>query len=353
VSIPVMKPLLPKYKAVEKYIKLIDANRSYSNFGPLLETLEERYANFFNVETDQVVCSANATLALMGASSLAESKSIYVPSFTFPATIHAALASGKKVEMTDIDSHTWMLPEDEILNEARIQVLPFGSQGDLILGKTFQGLRVIDAAASIGNYEGVLNEISGNEIVIFSLHATKILGIGEGAVSIFGDAQLARRYRNWINFGFEGSRNSLTRGVNAKLSEISAAYGHAALDSWEIEKADWLRVGNVQSQIEQKLQIAPYFSSAENVSPYWIVEFANELLRDAAVKELNASKIDSRLWWESGCHRMPAFMYLAHGRSFSNTEAVASRLLGLPKYRDLEEEKLIAIEKALLATLSA
>ena len=347
-----MKPLLPNFEIVARYIESIDENRNYSNFGPLLRTLEERYARFFNVGTEQVVCLANATLALLGSCNLSRSESIVVPSFTFPATIQAAIASNKSVDLRDIDASTWMLAEDELKTDSRIVVLPFGSNGNLEFGQTDAKLRIIDAAASIGNFEKNLNQLADNEIIIFSLHATKILGIGEGAISVFGSEKLASEYRSWINFGFSGSRNSQVLGINAKMTEVAAAYGHAALDSWEIEKADWLRVGNVQNQIEQKLQIAPYFSTAENVSPYWIVEFANELLRDVAVKELNASKIDSRLWWESGCHRMPAFMHLAHGQSFSNTEAVASRLLGLPKYRDLEEEKLIAIEKALLATLS-
>ena len=346
-KIPVMIPKLPTYSDVSGYLKVIDSNRIYSNFGPLVRSLEEKYAEYFDVDSPHVVCSSNATLALLGACHLSSSEKIIVPSFTFPATIQAAIASNKKVVMKDVDAATWMLREDNVKNEAHILVLPFGSSGNLQFGESSASLRIIDAAASIGNFEKKLNRLGENEIIVFSLHATKILGIGEGAISVFGSEELASKYRAWINFGFSGSRNSLSTGINAKMSEVSAAYGHAALDSWQFEKNEWVKVGNMQIQVEKKLQIAPYFSAVENVSPYWIVEFRNEFMRDRAIKQLIDSKIDSRLWWEKGCHRMPAFKNLAARRSFLNTENVASRILGLPKYRDLEMSTIEKIENVL------
>jgi dTDP-4-amino-4,6-dideoxygalactose transaminase len=349
--IPVMRPLLPSYDSVKRYLKEIDSRRTYSNFGPLLNQLEVRYAEFFNVKPEQVVCSTNATLALLGACILSGSEEIVVPTFTFPATIQAAILSGKKVKLVDIDKHTWMLSEVDIQNEARIVVLPFGSQGKLEFGNTHESLRIIDAAASIGNYENGLCELTKNEVIVFSLHATKILGVGEGAISVFGDAKLASQYRSWINFGFNGSRNSSTMGINAKMSEVSAAYGHAALDLWATEKKEWLQVNNLQFEIESELGISPYFSNNNNVSPYWIVEFPSESIRDSVVEHLNFSKIDSRLWWEKGCHEMTAFQSISIGK-FYNTDDVSSRILGLPKFRDLDSNDINFIAEILRSSLS-
>jgi dTDP-4-amino-4,6-dideoxygalactose transaminase len=345
-----MKPLLPRYESIRNYIEMIDINRIYSNHGPLLIELENRYANFFGVTKSQVVCSANATLALLGACNLTDSESITVPSFTFPATIQAAIASHKKIVMKDIDSNSWMLPEDKMSNETRIVVLPFGAKGQFELGSTKAVLRIIDAAASIGNFEGKLNKIEENEVMIFSLHATKVLGIGEGAISIFGSNVIAAQFRSWINFGFSGTRNSTHLGINSKMSEMSAAYGLATLDGWQNEKADWLHVNLMQREIEKKLSISPYFSKPENVSPYWTVEFANESLRDLAAKKLQLSGIDSRLWWEKGTHHMPAFKKFAID-AFPNTDAVAGRILGLPKYRDLTKADLELINEILQTTI--
>ena len=148
-----MIPKLPKYSEVLGYLKVIDSNRIYSNFGPLVRSLEERYADYFDVDSPRVVCSSNATLALLGACHLSVSETIVVPSFTFPATIQAAIASNKKVTLNDISATTWMLAEDELKIDSRIVVLPFGSNGNLEFGQTEATLRIIDAAASIGNFE--------------------------------------------------------------------------------------------------------------------------------------------------------------------------------------------------------
>jgi dTDP-4-amino-4,6-dideoxygalactose transaminase len=346
-----MKPLLPSYESVKTYLKEIDSRRAYSNFGPALKDLENRYADFFNVKPDQVVCSVNATLALLGACSLSESEEIVVPAFTFPATIQAAVLSGKKVKMVDIELSTWMLPEINNGNESVIVVLPFGARGRLEFGNPNKALRIIDAAASIGNYENSLHKLNQNDVIIFSLHATKILGVGEGAISVFGDAKLASQYRSWINFGFNGSRNSSTMGINAKMSEVSAAYGHAALDLWATEKKEWLKVNNLQFKIELELGISPYFSNDQNVSPYWIVEFPSESIRNSVAEQLNFSKIDSRLWWERGCHKMTAFQNISIGE-FCNTDYVSSRILGLPKFRDLDNNDIDFIAKVLRSSLS-
>ena len=349
-TIPVMKPMLAKHDDVAKYLKSMDLIRNYSNYGPFVRTLEERYALFFDVAPNRVVCSANATLALFGACTLDESESIIVPSFTFPATIQAAIASHKKIIISDIDPSTWMLPEDEIKDKSRIVVLPFGSKGKFELDSTGTALRIVDAAASIGNFENNLGKMSQNEVIIFSLHATKILGLGEGAISVFGCDELASQFRSWINFGFAGTRNSVHIGINAKMSEISAAYGLAALDAWQSEKTDWLHINGLQHEIEQSLGISPYFSTPSNISPYWIVEFENEFVRDLTAKLLHLSKVDSRLWWEKGCHLMPAFREFAKGY-FPNTEAVANRILGLPKYRDLDKVNIDLIGEILHKTL--
>jgi dTDP-4-amino-4,6-dideoxygalactose transaminase len=101
----------------------------------------------------------------------------------------------------------------------------------------------------------------------------------------------------------------------------------------------------------KKMGIAPYFSTITNISPYWIVEFDDEYTREKAARHLKLSKIDSRLWWEKGCHLMPAFKSIFYG-DFPNTEAVANRILGLPKYRDLNKTNIDLIGEILHTTLT-
>ena len=100
--IPIMKPNLPKYKSVKKYVKTMERNRIYSNYGPLVEELESRFAEYFGVEKELVVLCANATLAIQGTAYLMPIQKFHVPAYTFPASINAVLNSGKEIQLCDI-----------------------------------------------------------------------------------------------------------------------------------------------------------------------------------------------------------------------------------------------------------
>jgi dTDP-4-amino-4,6-dideoxygalactose transaminase len=352
-KIPVMKPILPSAEMVYPYLQSMDSNRYYSNNGPLLNSLEERFAVFLDVPANRVVCSANATLSIMGVARILEGDEIFVPSFTFPGTIHAAIYSGKKVKMADIDSNTWMLNYDENNHNSSggivLSVLPFGSRPDTVTHLK-NSMNLFDAAASIGNYQGKLTGIRSNEVYFFSLHATKVLGIGEGAVTVFGSAETAKQFRSWINFGFEGTRISKSLATNAKMSEISASYGHAALDQWKTERTEWIDINNFQREIEIKFGIGAPFSSEGNVSPYWICQFADTNIRNKVEKVLLAEGVETRNWWGSGCHTMPAFSQFRNSE-YPETELIASKTLGMPKYRDLRLDEMEFIDHVLESIL--
>jgi len=72
----------------------------------------------------------------------------------------------------------------------------------------------------------------GRVPVVVSLHATKALGIGEGGFVASTDHALIGAVARCCNFGFLGSRETRVPAFNAKMSEVHAAVGLAALDGW-------------------------------------------------------------------------------------------------------------------------
>lgn len=350
-----MKPVLPRAEKVMPYLSEMDVVQVYTNHGPLLTQLENRYARFFNVNPEKVVCSANATLAILGACQIVPGLNLELPSYTFPATIQAGRMSGKRIVLRDIELETYKLirwdseGNKEVKSTNQVYVLPYGAKIEIPL-ITADSYQIVDAAASIGNYEGSLSSIRQTQVFCFSLHATKVLGVGEGAVSVFGSEELASKFRSWINFGFSGSREARETGINAKMSEISAAYAHAALDDYGLEKREWLRVGILQRQISETLGINPSFVTEDSITPYWIVEFEDSDSCLQAELALNRKKIETRKWWGNGCHKMNAFADLASG-NFSNTDSIASRVLGLPKYRDLSSRSIELIGETIAENL--
>ncbi len=340
-QISVMKPLLPSYEQYSKYLREVDLNRTYSNWGPLVQRLEHKYAEKLGlVDPSLVVLCSNATIAIQGFMQLSRIPTWHVQSFTFPATVHAAIQSGKDVVLADIDANTWMISAEGVENSSKegiVPVLPFGADLDATKYADFDHV-LIDAAASIGGAREWIKDMKPSWGVVFSLHATKSFGIGEGGLIVFGAKENADEFRSWINFGFSGQRVSQMLGTNAKLSEVQAAVGLAVFDNWDNEQEEWLEARAQVDKISSAFGIQPgpdALKSQSLISPYWIIQHSEARVVDEIERSLFENSIGTRRWWMSGAHNMPAFRHLKTDK-LEHTDFVGARYLGLPFYRRID-----------------
>lgn len=347
--VPVMRPRLPEAATVLPYLERVERSGRFSNFGPLEQELRARVGRFLHVPQEQVATASNATLALMGAMRATGASEWAVPAFTFAATPTAVDAIGHRGHFCDIRDDWWLQVDDATpAGWGLVPVVPFGGEVDLGSWPT-TGDVVIDAAASLGTRPD-LSGIPHNWSVVFSLHATKVLGAGEGGIVVFGDAERAEWFRRWSNFGFDSGRSSLHEGINAKLSEMQAAYALAAFDAWDQERSDWNAIRDAVRAVESRFMDVLFRGSpvAATINPYWIVECRDAATARSVGRGLAARGIETRKWWGDGCHVMDAFR--AWDRTgLERTEEVAARYLGLPFYRGLGQEELSAIGAALEA----
>lgn len=347
-SIPVMKPRLPTYERYAPYLRLIDESQTYTNRGPLVRLLETRYAERLCIsDSSRVVLCSNATLAIQGFLQISDAKTWHVPSFTFAATVHAAIQSGKEVVLEDIDPETWMISPNVITDSKTngvIPVLPFGAPFEPSAFKHINHL-LVDAAASIGGAANWINDLRESWAAVFSLHATKSFGIGEGGLIVFGSKDLANEFRAWINFGFSGSRESLRLGTNAKLSEVQAAVGLAVLDNWEAEEKEWLASRALVNQVNNSLGLEPTLAllrGDELVGPYWIIFHHEPAVVNQIERHLLDHAIATRKWWSPVAHKMPGFRHLEN-HILRETDFISARYLGLPFFRKLATNELSKI----------
>ena len=63
-DIPLKKISLPQYNEVAKYLKKIDLNKIYTNYGPLVQNLEMILANHFDIDPSKIVITTNGTTSL-------------------------------------------------------------------------------------------------------------------------------------------------------------------------------------------------------------------------------------------------------------------------------------------------
>ncbi len=343
--LPVARPLMPRAEAILPYLTRIDASRTYSNFGPLASELEARLADRLNIEAAGVVSVANGTTGLVLAlSAMAEGRTgvCLMPSWTFVATAHAVAAAGFTPCLTDVDLSTWSLTPAMALDAlarldrpvaAVMAVAPFGAPVDIGAWDRFTALTgvpvVIDAAAGHDALQ------AGSTPAVVSLHATKILGGGEGGYVACTRPDLIRAIRQRSNFGFNGSRNAEIRAINGKMSEYHAAVALASMDAYPVEIG---RFSAVARAYRRHLAPRPDIQFQPGFGEGWcgsvlVARFAGSE-QDGIAARLKAAGIDSRQWWGDGVHRQSAFRDEAR-LPLPNTELLARETLGLPFFSDM------------------
>lgn len=360
-SLPVARPRLPTADAVLPYLQRIDDSRTYSNFGPLVTELEARLAQRLHVAPDTVVTVTNATLGLTLALQTVVGEAAgycLMPAWTFVATAHAVSAAGLTPFLVDVDDASWALtPEIARDALARIDgrvvavmpVAPFGSPIDTAAWDRFTAETgipvVIDAAAG---HDGVR---VGDAPVVVSLHATKILGAGEGGYVACRRAETIFAIKRRSNFGFHGNRDAQSIATNAKMSEYHAAVGLAAMDRYLLDIAAFAAVA---AQYRQQLPRRVRIDLQPGFGTHWrgsvcVARFFG-MDRDRIADRLDDMGIGTRAWWGGGVHTQTAFKDLPR-LPLPVTERLAQETLGLPYSVDLAESDVArvcaAIENAL------
>lgn len=327
--IPVMKPMAVKEEFLLPRIRSISGSGIFSNRGPQVRELETRLSAWLGVDESRLVVTSNATVALMAAISLSPAKSWHVPAWSFPATALAPLLIGKDITFVDIREEDWLVTDNRAeFATGLMNVIPFGGSFDQTAW-SYPGELVIDAAASLATRPPGLNTLPESVAVVFSLHATKTMGGAEGGVVIFGSEERAKMARAWINFGFSGARESAALGTNGKMSEYDAAVANARLDGWSEEELAWISIRQQVDRVSIPLNLTNVPTSLSSISPYWIVLFPSMHKRKRAAESLHAQRIETRLWWGEGLHRMQAFAGIP-SHPLGIVDNLALCYLGLP-----------------------
>jgi dTDP-4-amino-4,6-dideoxygalactose transaminase len=262
----------------------------------------------------------------------------------------------------DIDSASWMLtPERARIAIARaaspvsavVVVAAFGAMPDI---EGFAALEretgvpvVVDAAAAFDT----LASTPASPLLpsVVSLHATKVLGAGEGGYIVASDRALIEKVRALSSFGFAGSRVASQIGTNAKMSEYGAAVALAALDQWPEQRALWMDAA-------RKLRLALTRRSAVRLQPGWGVDWVSSTcaleVDDAksAITRLAAEGIVACQWWGDGLHREPAFAAFPREK-LTNVETRAARVIGAPFFVDMKDADIRRVADALGALQGA
>ncbi len=365
--IKLLIPDLPRTEQLTPWLKKIDEQRWYSNFGPLVEEfeckLEDLVPSAVASDTKLLsVSSGTAALELgLRLQKLPSGAKVLLPSFNFPAAAHVARNAGLTPVFTDVDPNLWILTPEiarAVMHHTRVDaVMPVATHGRTLPIEDWDKFAietkvpvVVDAAAALGS-----QAVGRHTTVAFSLHATKPFGIGEGGFLASTDSSFIEQARRASNFGFL-NQQSRGLGLNVKMSEFHAAVGLAQLERWaDIRSARanlWQLYGEQLQQVSGVSLPTAYFAQ-----PLAALQVQVEGDGSEVAKHLLSAGIETRQWYCPPLHHQGGFgdveCIASDGLDrLMVTDALAKRCLGLPFHTRLEGADVVQVCSSLSRAMS-
>lgn len=349
--IPVTKPYLPSRKKLDEYIDGIYERYWLTNDGPLVQELTARLEKYLGVENLLLV--SNGTLALqiayraLGVSggSLDQKLEAITTPFTFIATASSMAWDGLKPVFADIDPKTWCLDphniESLITPQTRmiVPVHVFGNSCDVQTIETVarkHNLKVIyDACHAFGVKINGRSLLSYGDAATLSFHATKLFHTGEGGAIVFRAKRDLERAKRIINFGIIEPGRIGELGINAKMSELSAAMGLCVLD--EIEEIMTARAAIwsfYEKALDPSLHLLTIPKGMDYNYSYFPVVFQSEEQAVQVLSALAENGIFARRYFYPS---LESIQCLEAEANVPISKDIASRILCLPLYPSLKK----------------
>jgi dTDP-4-amino-4,6-dideoxygalactose transaminase len=345
--IPISEPTLPELSDFTRELEGIFASRQITN-DRWVRRLEEEAARMLGVPDVVALSSATSGLILV-AKLLGLQGKVALPSFTFPATLHALLWNGLEPILVDCDPESFNIDVEGTacaLDAGACCVVPvyiFGNAPDwgrlepLITGREIRAFS--DAAHALGTRVGSRAAGSFGDAEIFSLAPTKVTVSGEGGLVATRNRELARELRIARNYGNPGSYDCLFAGLNARQSEIHALLGTLSLAQTDthIARREAL-VGQYRAGLNALpgLKFQSIASDCRSTHNYFAVRIQAEefgLTNRELQQALDADAIRSKIYFYPPLHRQSRFQHVAGLRGqFPNTDRVCDEVLCLPLY---------------------
>ena len=369
-KIPLLIPDLPSADELLPYLKRIDENKWYTNFGPLVREYEQQLAEWLSGlsgrQAHVVTLNSGTTALELGivALELAADAKVLIPAFTFPATGTAVLRAGLTPVLADVDEQSWLLTPAiarRVIEQTDIglviPVATFGVPQDVEAWDQFTvdtGIPVlIDAAAAL-----MTQAVGKTTNCAYSLHATKPFGAGEGGLVASADEARTNMISQLSNFGFNVGGIARSGGTNGKLSEYHAAVGLAQMD----RKTQLMQqYRDLYSNYRQRLAETDiefrFQTHAKDVIPFVMCLLLPESAPASKVEQALARQdIETRRWYCPPLYEHHAFEgYLCvhcNGVGISNSKMLGRQLIGLPFHTQLKDEHVDTICLALQQILA-
>jgi dTDP-4-amino-4,6-dideoxygalactose transaminase len=323
--------------------------------GPEVAECESRLAEFADATHCLTVASGtDALLVPLMALGVGPGDAVFVPSFTFTATVEVVILLGARPVYVDVDARTFNIDpahleaqiaairaEGKVRPRAVISVDLFGLPADAAaLNRICQDAELVlisDAAQSFGGAIGNVRVGTLAPITATSFFPAKPLGCyGDGGAVFTDDGNLRTTMASIRVHGQGKSKYEIDRiGLNARLDTIQAAVILAKLDLFEGELAKRQVVAARYTAGLDGAIVTPLVP--DNYRSAWAQYTVQTERRDAVAAALKAEGVPTAIYYPIPMHLQKVYRDYGDGAgSCPVSEALARRVLSLPMHPYLD-----------------
>jgi dTDP-4-amino-4,6-dideoxygalactose transaminase len=348
----VTRPSLPP---LEEYVELLEniwESRWLTNNSRYHQEFEKALCDFLGVK--HLSLFSNGTSALIVAlQAMKISGEVITTPFSFVATTHALNWNGIRPVFCDIERERLSIdpkkiealitPETTAILPVHVYGYPCDVEEIARIADTY-GLHLIyDAAHSFNVKLDGHSILNFGDLSVLSFHATKAFNTAEGGAIVCRDEKMKKRIDFLKNFGFADEVTVVGPGINAKMNELTSAYGLVQLRYIEEnirkrkEVAEFYRE---KLEGREGIRVFHDFPRVELNYGYFPILVDDSLFprtRDEVYSHLKENKIYSRRYFYPLISQFPSYKGLpsAGSENLPVAEEISRQILCLPIYADL------------------
>ena len=278
---------------------------------------------------------------------IGENDEVIVCAHTFVASALAISKAGATPVLVDATSDYYLIDTDKIeekitdKTKAIIAVQLYGQACDMdkinAIAKKYDLKVIEDAAQSHGSLYNGAKVGSLADAAAFSFYPGKNLGaLGDAGCVVTNDEYLAKKVREYANYGSIEKYHHNVKGTNSRLDEMQAAFLQVKLQY--LDETNQFR-RQVAEQYLQKIHnkeiILPQVASTnEHV---WHIFAVRTQERELLQNYLAENGINTVIHYPIPIHQQLAYQEMSQ-ESYPNAEEIANTVLSLPMYYGMNQE---------------
>lgn len=352
--LPLIQVNPPDRNAVNEYLNESYEAGVFTNRGVLQRQASKQLSRHVALSLEGYLASSNTaalTSCLIAAG--VRNRHVLMSNFTFAATLHAIIMAGGIPVLCDVDAESCEMTVDQVkklISECNFDIAAivptrvFGfvnDYSDLIYFCKSIGIPVvIDAAATFPAKEDSWHFDEYALYEVFSLHATKVFGIGEGGLIVGEDSAIQRVIQS-SNFGIKENENTIEDGLNAKADEFMAARALARISEYENDVQLRKKFVEIYKNAIQRSGKVRYLQDNElTIYNYFPIIFKDEGSLAKFKSKVDPYIITRKYYSPSISTGYKGNAMILKTEDLSVSESISTRILALPVYVSAEPETL-------------